>query len=184
MFQRGASAHANEPGGSVVVTNIVIDHTTFEREIRRLFGTADEAPEPRTADELERFRCSTLDGNPVDPTESVATALLGHIRRVVIGSDSVAIDLGRRSRFFTGPAQLAARLSATECYWPGCQVPVSQCQIDHLQPWAPPHNGSTSPGNGAPACGRHNRFKQQGFNAWRDPAGRWHILRPDGTELT
>jgi hypothetical protein len=184
MFQRGASAHADEPGGSVVVTNIVIDHTTFEREIRRLFGTADEAPGPRTADELARFRCSTLDGNPVDPTESVATALLGHIRRVVIGSGSVAIDLGRRSRLFTGPAQLAARLSATECYWPGCQVPVSQCQIDHLQPWAPPHNGSTSPGNGAPACGRHNRFKQQGFNAWRDPAGGWHILRPDGTELT
>lgn len=184
MFQRGASARANEPGGSVIVTNIVIDHATFEREVRRLFGTPEEAPEPPTAEEIERFRCSTLDGNPVDPTETVASAMLGHIRRVVIGSDSVVTDLGRRSRCFTGAAQLAAKLSATECYWPGCQVPVSQCQIDHLEPWAPPHHGRTCPENGAPICGRHNRFKEQGFKARRDPAGGWHVLRPDGTELT
>jgi hypothetical protein len=99
------------------------------------------------------YRCSTLDGRPIDPTEAVAAALIDHIRRVVIGADSVVVDLGRRRRCFTGAAQLAARLAATECYWPGCHVPVTDCQIDHLIGWAD-HGGSTNPGNGAPACGR------------------------------
>ena len=95
-----------------------------------------------------------------------------------------AIETVSRPPRFTGAAQLAVKLSATECYWPGCQVPVSQCQIDHLEPWAPPRNGKTCPENGAPICGRHNRFKEHGFHAWRDPAGAWQILRPDGTALT
>ncbi|CAN5162816.1 hypothetical protein BH20ACT3_BH20ACT3_06690 [soil metagenome] len=123
-------------------------------------------------------------GSPIDPTEAVATALIDHIRRVVIGADSVVIDLGRRRRCFTGAAQLAARLAATECYWPGCHVPVTDCQIDHLIGWADRAGGSTNPGNRAPACGRHNRYKQRGYRVHRDPTGRWHTLRPDGTEIT
>jgi hypothetical protein len=130
------------------------------------------------------YRCTTLDGRPIDPTEAVATALIDHIRRVVIGADSVVIDLGRRRRCFTGAAQLAARLAATECYWPGCHVPVTDCQIDHLIPWADHGGGSTDPGNGGPACGTHNRYKQRGYRVHRDPAGRWHTYRPDGTEIT
>ena len=184
VFERGASARADAPGGSVVVTNVVIDHATFERELRRIFGARPTADGPIPDHEVERFRCSTLDGDPVEPTEAVAAALLGHIRRVVIGADSVVTDLGRRSRCFTGAAQLAVKLSSAECYWPGCHVPVSRCQVDHLTPWAAPGYGSTSPGNGGPACGRHNRFKERGFTAWRDPAGGWHVLRPDGTELS
>ncbi|MBX3285931.1 MAG: HNH endonuclease, partial [Actinobacteria bacterium] len=188
VFEVAASARAGEPGGSVVVTNVVIDHATFERELRRIFGPGTHSrpgTEPVTDDDIDRFRCSTLDGHPIDPTEAVVAALHGHIRRVVIDSDSVVTDLGRRVRCFTGPAALAVRLSTTECVWPGCGVPTTRCQIDHLTPWAPPHHGRTDPGNGAPLCGRHNRFKHDhGYRAWRDPAGAWHTSRPDGTELT
>jgi hypothetical protein len=126
------------------------------------------------------YRCTTFDGRPIDPTEAVATALIDHIRRVVIGADSVVIDLGRRRRCFTGAAQLAA----TECYWPGCHVPATDCQIDHLIPWTDRGGGSTNPGYGAPACGRHNRYKQRGYRVHRDPTGHWHTVRPDGTEIT
>ncbi len=44
--------------------------------------------------------------------------------------------------------------------------------------------GSTSPGNGAPLCGTHNRTKEQGYRITRDPAGTLHVHRPDGTEIT
>ncbi len=116
-------------------------------------------------------------------TEAVANALVGHVRRVVVGADSVVIDLGRRRRLFTGPAQLAARLSSTECYWPGCHVPVTDCDTDHLIPWADRGGGSTNPRNGGPACGKHSRHKNHGYTVHRDPAGAWHTYRPDGTEL-
>jgi hypothetical protein len=67
------------------------------------------------------------------------------------------------------------------CYWPGCAVPVHRCETDHLQPWGA--GGSTSPGNGAPACGKHNRFRNHGFTVRRDEDGRLHVHRPDGTEV-
>ncbi|MBX3286901.1 MAG: DUF222 domain-containing protein [Actinobacteria bacterium] len=186
IFEKAAAARAAEPGGSIVVANIVIDQATFEEEVRRFAGAApspdrpepDIDPQPGT-----RLRCATVDGGHVDPTEAVAAALVGHVRRVVIGADGVVTDLGRRSRVFTGPAKLAVRLSSTECYWPGCHVPVSHCEADHLRPWSGPERGRTSPANGGPACGRHNRFKERGFTAWRDPGGTMHVLRPDGTEL-
>ncbi|MGI8938844.1 MAG: HNH endonuclease signature motif containing protein, partial [Iamia sp.] len=90
-------------------------------------------------------------------------------------------------RLFTGAAQLAVRLSATHCYWPGCHVPVTDCQTDHLRPWddrgGTRLGGSTNPGDGAPACGRHNRFKEHGFTVHRDHTGTCHVHRPDGTEI-
>jgi hypothetical protein len=33
-------------------------------------------------------------------------------------------------------------------------------------------------------CGRHNRWKNRGYRTWRDDQGRWHLIRPDGTEMT
>jgi hypothetical protein len=128
------------------------------------------------------YRCSSLDGRPVDAREAVAAALVGHVRRVVVGADGVVIDLGRRRRLFTGAAQLAVRLSSIHCYWPGCNVVVTRCQTDHLIPWAD-HGGSTNPRNGGPACGKHNRLKEHGYTVHRDHTGAWHITRPDGTEI-
>ncbi len=65
--------------------------------------------------------------------------------------------------------------------WPGCDLRSGRCQTDHSQPWA--DDGPTAPTNGAPACARHNRWKQRGYQTWRDPTGHWHTYRPDGTEF-
>ena len=177
IFQQGATT---QPGGAgaEIVTNIVIDADSFKRTLTRLTGTLSPAGDPLD----ESFRCSTIDGNPVEPTETVLNALVSHVRRVVMGSDGVVIDLGRKQRLFTGSSRLAVFLQSDECFWPGCHVPVSACQADHTKPTA--HGGCTCPGNGAPACGRHNRLKQHGYIVWRDPTGQWHTHRPDGTEIT
>jgi len=182
IFQKAASS---EPGGKTpeIVTNVVIDHATYQRIL--VFLATGVRP-PADPDD-ESFRCSTIDGHPIEPTEAVAGSLLGKLRRVVIGADSVVIDLGRTARLFTGSARLAAQLGATECFWPGCHVPVSQCQIDHLTPFTERDDGGgggcTCPGNGGPACGNHNRHKENGYTVWRDPTGHWHTHRPDGTEI-
>ena len=144
---------------------------------------ADEDEDEGTRDVpgASTHRCETLDGRPVDPTEAVAASLIGHIRRVVYDADGVVIDLGRRSRLFTGLARLAVFLTATTCYWPGCTIPVQRCQADHLQPWS--EDGRTSPENGAPGCGKHNRFRHRTHTVTRDATGLLHVHRPDGTEI-
>ena len=180
IFARAAST---PPGGTrpSIVTNVVIDWNTYQRELTRLAG--GQPPEPDPVDDTG-FRCSSIDGHPLGPAEAVAASLLGQVRRVVVGADSVVIDLSRRSRLFRGSAALAARLASTCCYWPGCRVPASGCQIDHLTPYNDRGGGGeTNPANGGPACGRHNRAKQHGYTAWRDPTGTWHTTRPDGTEI-
>ena len=100
---------------------------------------------------------------------------------LLIGWDGVVLDLSGRHQLFTGALRHAAQLSKTGCYWPACSITVSHCEIDHLQPRR--EDGRTNPGNGAPACGYHNRRKEDGFTVTRDERGRTHIYRPDGTEI-
>lgn len=197
--QRRADAYAKvhvyaakalaEEGGPVIVTDIVIDDATFERETLKLMGEPVEPQDPQRDD----FVCRTLSGSVLPPRTAVARALLGHLRRVVIGADSVTIDLGRR-RLFTGYARLAAQLQSHECYWPGCHVPVTQCQIDHITPHSERGRdpttqqdrggGATNSHNGGAACGTHNRHKEHGYTVTRQPDGTIQIRRPDNTILT
>ena len=194
IFQTAAHNHATTPGGSKIVTHIVFDSATFERWIRIASG-APVAPldidldlQPATTTNLA-YRCSDLDGHPIHPREALAAALTGHIARTIIGADSIIIDKGRRQRLFTGAAAEAIRTTATTCFMPGCETPVSMCQIDHLKSWIPhagedPDDpGTTDIRNGAPACAPHNRTKYKGWTSYRDHNGKVHIFRPDGTEL-
>lgn len=144
------AANVNASGEPKVVTNLVIDQVTFARWVRKLAGEPAASDDPWRSD----YRCHTLDGVAVEPGEAVTAALLGEIRRTVIDAKSVVIDRGRKSRLFTGSARLAAQLGNTHCVWPGCEVPTTACQIDHISPWA--DGGCTCPENSCPMCGRHN----------------------------
>ena len=77
--------------------------------------------------------------------------------------------------------------------WPGFwRSPHDHCDdhcddhhdthIDHTRAWA--DGGTTSPDNGGPACGRHNRIKTRGYTTHRHPDGHWTTHRPDGTPIT
>ncbi len=130
----------------------------------------------------DRYRCSTLDGVPLEPVEQFFSSLANELRRVVVSTKGVVIDLGRKARLFTGSARLAAQLQSPHCIWPGCDHPTSRCEVDHLHDHA--RGGPTNPHNGAPLCGFHNRWKQKGFAIHRDPiTGRWRTYRPDGSEI-
>ncbi len=168
--------------GSAVTTHVVIGAELFERTINRIHGQpVNPLDLPIVPTDPWAYQCSTLDGHPIDPTETTANALTGHVRRVIMGADSVVTDLSRRTRLFQNSAALAVKLGKDTCYWPGCWTPTTRSQLDHLHPWE--HGGTTNPQNGAPACGKHNRLKQHGYTVHRNPNGTYHITKPDGTPL-
>lgn len=59
--------------------------------------------------------------------------------------------------------------------------PSRRCQADHTRP----SNDvcRTDPDNGGPKCGGHNLLGNCGFTTRRDHHGRWHVHRPDSTEI-
>jgi hypothetical protein len=160
------------------LVNIIVDQASFEHHLARLAGTDPDPINPATVDQR---RCETVSGHQLDPDDMLAAALTGHIRRVVLDTAGVVIDLGRRARLFTGNARDAVILADRCCLWPGCDQRSARCQTDHTQPWT--NSGPTSPSNGGLACPRHNRWKQRGYRTIRGPDGHWHTYRPDGTEL-
>lgn len=181
-------AAGTPPGGSEpeVVHHVVWDADTYFATLHRLdctdpacsavgHGRPNQWYNPAT------YRCETLDGVPLEPVEAAVASLADRVRRVLINSKGVVIDLGRKTRLFTGSARLAVKLQHPTCIWPGCRVPTTACEADHLHPHG--QGGPTNPDNGAPLCGRHNRWKQKGFTTWKDPTGAWHTQRPDGSEI-
>jgi hypothetical protein len=160
------------------LVNIIVDQATVEHHLATLAGANAEPLDPTTVDDR---RCETSTGHQIDPADMLAAALCGRVRRVVLDTAGVVIDLGRRARLFTGGARDAVLLGDRWCMWPGCDLRSGRCQTDHTTPWA--NDGATRPENGGPACGRHNRWKQRGYNTVRDQTGHWHTYRPDGTEI-
>lgn len=120
-------------------------------------------------------------GNRVDPTAIIGGGLWALIRRVIINSKSVVIDMGRTQRLFTGHARDAVMLFEATCIWPGCDHPHSWCHADHTTSWSA--RGPTNPDNGGPLCPRHNYLEERGFAITRDDDGNWHITAPDGDPI-
>jgi hypothetical protein len=173
-----AAARSDTVGSCEPVVNVIVDLVTLEHHLSELAGVDVEPLDPATVDDR---RCETSTGVQLDPGDMLAAALCGQLRRVVLDSAGVVIDLGRRSRLFTGRARDAVLLGDRWCLWPGCDLRSGRCQIDHSKPWA--HDGPTNTANAGPLCARHNRWKQHRYRTWRDPTGHWHTYRPDGTEI-
>lgn len=82
------------------------------------------------------------------------------------GTPDRVISVSRR-RSFTGALRDLIKVRDRWCYHRTCDEPASRCQVDHVEPWGA--GGLTAQDNGRPACGAHNRLRQQ-----RPPP------RPDG----
>jgi hypothetical protein len=53
--------------------------------------------------------------------------------------------------------------------------------VHHLLEWI--NGGPTSLDNSGLLCERHHTKVHHGYRITRDPDGRWHTHRPDGTEI-
>ena len=171
-----ARAAASTPPGSVAprpTANILIDQESFEAHLR------GETPDPA------RYRSvvvRTQTGRRLHPDDAVNAALIGYIRRVVYDGSGTVIDLGRRSRLFRGSSREAVMLLLTICVWIGCDRPVAWCDADHSLGWKA--HGATVPRNGGGLCEGHHHLKDRGFSVYRDDEGGWHVVDPNGVEIT
>ena len=172
-----AATMSTDITGSGVTVNLLVGLDTFEHHLEAALGGNPGPLDPNEP----HSRCETDSGVVIDPYDMIIAAATGHVRRVVLDSAGVVIDMGRKQRLFTGPLRDAVLMTGRRCTWPGCHIPGNACQADHVLPWA--QAGPTNTTNGGPACGHHNRWKSRGYRTYRDPEGHWHHYRPDGTEL-
>lgn len=185
IFRRAAGARADDRSPDPLV-NVVIDQGTFEDELRRAAG-ADVETDPNDA---EGRRCHTVGGTTLHPSDALAAAIVGYVRRVVVDAAGNVIDVGRKRRLFTGTSREAVMLQALlrdpgglGCGWPGCSGRGPCLQADHREPAA--RGGPTDVANGEAFCGTHNRIKERGFRPVREPDGSWTIHRPgEGGPIT
>jgi hypothetical protein len=96
------------------------------------------------------------------------------ITRIVLGSESMVIDVGRAKRTISGPARKALNVRDRGCTWPGCERPASWTSGHHLKHWI--HGGTNQPPNLTLLCYRHH---------WMVHEGNWQLVRgDDGRMLT
>jgi hypothetical protein len=155
MYAIFASAANGRFAPAEPVVNIVIDAATYETALSALLN---DMPLPSLLGSPDSFglrRCETTAGVAIDPFDAIVASMIGQVRRVVMSSPSTVIDLGRKSRLFTGSSREAIFLRRRKCIWPGCSALT--CEADHRTPWS--EGGTTSPDNGDPLCRKHNRYK-------------------------
>ena len=169
-----AAAHSGVLGAWEPTVNVLVTQERLEHTVVSVLGGN---PEP--LDLTVAHRCETSNGVLLDPLDVLVAAALGHVRRVVLDSAGVVIDLGRKQRLFTGPLRDIILALARSCFWPGCHHPPRQ--VDHVLPYS--NAGPTAAWNAGPACGTHNRWRTKGYTTIQDADGHWHHYRPDGTEI-
>jgi hypothetical protein len=116
-----------------------------------------------TAEEIRRISCDA------------------HLTRVIFGTDSQPLDVGRTKRLVTPPLRIAVVARDLHCVFPGCDRPASWCDIHHLIPWS--QGGPTSLDNLVMLCRHHHTLIHEG--GWRIEGipGHLNFYRPDGSEL-
>ena len=99
--------------------------------------------------------CELADGTVLTPGQVAATLTDADIERIVFDTPSRVIDVGTRTRCFTGALRRAIEVRDRHCTHPGCTVPAERCQIDHIIEHTA--GGPTTQTNGRLLCAHHNR---------------------------
>lgn len=120
-----------------------------------------------------RTEAAWLEGyGPITPAVALLLAAGGTWQRIITDTLTGApLDVGRER--YRPPTQIlqAIALVHQTCARPGCNTPVSRCEIDHIMEWQ--HGGTTALANLAPLCKRCHRLKTAG-------AGREYLDRDSG----
>jgi hypothetical protein len=96
------------------------------------------------------------------------------VTRVLLGSDSTVIDVGRAKRVISGSQGKALRVRDRGCVWPECDRPATWTSAHHVVHWI--NGGSTDLSNLVLLCYRHHTMVHE---------GEWQIVRADdGRMLT
>lgn len=113
-------------------------------------------------------------GEQISAGEARRLACDAQILPVVMGAESVPLDVGRERRLFT--SHLRALLIARDqgCAFPGCHVGPAECEAHHRRPWWA--GGETSLDNGVLQCKFHHHVVEPVPGA---PPGTQWVVRLD-----
>lgn len=118
-----------------------------------------------------RLAAAGLDtGDKISAGEARRLACNAGLVPVVLGTASVPVDLGRRTRLFNDPQRTALATRHDTCAADGCERPYSWCELHHWQPWR--SGGRTDLRDAVPLCHfHHRRVHDTGFVHARLPDG-------------
>lgn len=106
-------------------------------------------------------------------------------RAVVTDEDGQVVDIVTTARRPTRAISRRTESAQPTCSFPGCRVPASQADWDHLRPHS--SGGETSVSNGGPKCRHDHVLKDRGWShrrvggtdEWISPMGhRYETVRP------
>jgi hypothetical protein len=101
--------------------------------------------------------CELFNGTVITPGTLARWLSEADVERVVFDGPSRVIDVGVRSRFFTGATRRAVEVRDRRCTWPGCDAPAQRCDVDHIVDYTD-HGGETTQANGTLRCPYHHRL--------------------------
>ncbi len=127
---------------------------------------------------------STLaDGTPVPASVARRMACDAGIIPLVLGGDSVPLDLGRVRRTASPGQRLAEKALWSTCSIADCRAPFAWCEIHHIEPFNEDgHFGPTDLANLTPACDHcHDLAHTPGWDIVKEADGTVVTTAPDGT---
>jgi hypothetical protein len=140
--------HLHPKSAATVV--VTIDHTVLAGALKAAHLDTDQT---LSAGEARRLACNVA------------------ILPAVLGSRSVALDLGHTARLFSESQRLAKGLEHTTCAATGCERPYAWCELHHRRSWST--GGKTDLANAIPLCHQHHQ--------WIHDTGSNHQSMPDGS---
>ena len=124
---------------------------------------------------LERLGAPAADLEFSLPISAVSVERLAcdcNLTRILLGSDSAVIDVGRSKRIVPGSTRRALNVRDGGCRWPGCDRPVSWSAAHHVVHWI--KGGPTDLPNLVLLCHRHH---------WMVHEGGWQLVRAEGNRM-
>jgi hypothetical protein len=115
-------------------------HVTITLDYDTLKGRIDRLPE--------------ISGAPVTPETMRRITCDAGIIPMVLGSDSEALDVGRKTRTIPSALRRALEQRDGSCTWQGCGAPVSWCDAHHIIHWV--SGGETNLTNTKLLCRTHH----------------------------
>jgi hypothetical protein len=123
--------------------------------------------------------CELGDGVPIPPETMQRLTCDALIRRVIVDTNGVPLEVGRAARTATNAQWAAMAAEHSTCRWPGCCQPISRCQAHHIQVWE--KGGHTDLANLVPLCSRHHHAVHEGrWTVRLLPDRTLRVWRPDG----
>ena len=114
-----------------------------------------------------------LTGDRITAAQARRLACTAKILPVVLGGESLPLDLGRTRRLFTPTQRKALLVRDRTCRAEGCDVPGTWCEAHHLDPW---HTGGrTDLADGVLLCSHHHH---------RVHDARYRVVRSQGGTFT